>query len=51
MIEMQHDTICFGLDFLSFCNLLRHIHTNFSNMKVILENVNATILAFPKQNI
>lgn len=48
---MQHDIIYFGLDSLTFYNLLIHIYTNFSNVKVILENVDATISEFPKQNI
>lgn len=51
VIEMQHDIIYFGLDSLTFYNLLIHIYTNFSNVKVILENVDATISEFPKQNI
>lgn len=51
MIEMQHDMICFGLDSLTAYKLKRHIYTNFSNVKVISENVDASISAFPKQNI
>lgn len=51
MIEMQHDMIGFGLDSLIIYSLLRYISTNFSNEKVISENVNETISAFSKQNI
>lgn len=51
MMEMQHDMICFGFDSLTLYDPLRHIYTNFSNAKVILKNVNATITAFLNQNI